>query len=360
MRRRLLFAVQGEGRGHMTQAIALRDLVSSGGHEVVGVMIGYGRDREIPEFVLRSFPGTPVEGFRSPGFAFDAKGRGVLIGATMKRGIVEAPAYRRSLALLGRRAKELEADTIVSFYEPLSTWAPRFLRPRPDLVCIGHQFIFLHPDFRFPRERNLERHATVAYTRLAGAGARRKLALSYYPLPPDGDDRLAVVPPLLRREVLEAPITDRGHLLCYLVNSGYAEEIVRWHEKRPEIPIHCFWDRKDAPEVLEHDATLSFHRLDDRKFIELMASARGLVCTAGFESVAEAMYMGKPVCMIPVEGHYEQFTNARDAFTSGAGIFSRGYDIDEFLRYLTYHEPVTVRFRPWVDSARERFLELLA
>ncbi len=33
-----LFIVQGEGRGHLTQAITLEKLLISRGHEVVGIM----------------------------------------------------------------------------------------------------------------------------------------------------------------------------------------------------------------------------------------------------------------------------------------------------------------------------------
>ena len=42
-----------------------------------------------------------------------------------------------------------------------------------------------------------------------------------------------------------------------------------------------------------------------------MGRCRGVVCTAGFESVSEAMWLGKPVCMAPTPGHYEQRCNAR-------------------------------------------------
>lgn len=59
------------------------------------------------------------------------------------------------------------------------------------------------------------------------------------------------------------------------------------------------------------DDTLTFHRLDDVKFLKMMAGCRAYATTAGFESVCEALYMGKPCMLIPA--HVEQECNAVDA-----------------------------------------------
>lgn len=68
------------------------------------------------------------------------------------------------------------------------------------------------------------------------------------------------------------------------------------------------------------DETLSFHQIDDVKFLNAMAGCRAYASTAGFESICEAMYLGKPVLMVPA--HIEQDCNAYDAMKAGAGIIS--------------------------------------
>ena len=47
---RYLFVVQGEGRGHLTQALSLASILRRQGHEVVKVLVGHTRHRQIPEF----------------------------------------------------------------------------------------------------------------------------------------------------------------------------------------------------------------------------------------------------------------------------------------------------------------------
>ena len=37
---KILFIIQGEGRGHLTQALSLRQMLQTEGHEVVGAMVG--------------------------------------------------------------------------------------------------------------------------------------------------------------------------------------------------------------------------------------------------------------------------------------------------------------------------------
>ena len=45
-----LFIVQGEGRGHLTQAISLSQMLRRHGHEVVEVLVGKSSNREIPAY----------------------------------------------------------------------------------------------------------------------------------------------------------------------------------------------------------------------------------------------------------------------------------------------------------------------
>ena len=62
-----LFIVQGEGRGHLTQAIALEGILRSSGHEVVEVLVGKSSSRQLPAFFSRSIH-APIHRFESPNF----------------------------------------------------------------------------------------------------------------------------------------------------------------------------------------------------------------------------------------------------------------------------------------------------
>ena len=44
---KILFIIQGEGRGHLTQALSLRQKLTDEGHQVVGVLVGKSPARRL-------------------------------------------------------------------------------------------------------------------------------------------------------------------------------------------------------------------------------------------------------------------------------------------------------------------------
>jgi len=338
----------------MTQALALRALLEAAGHRVCSVLVGRSTRRVIPDYFLQKID-APVHAFESPNFVVDADERAVRPGQTLLRNLGYAGRFRDSIRLIAARIRRDRPDVLINFFEPLAGLYQRRARPGIPMVCIGHQYVYTHPDYALPPGRRWERRGLLRFIELTAAGADRRLALSFYPLSDVPAQRLVVVPPLLRSALLERiPELPEPFLLVYLLNSGYADAVIRWHERHPEVPLHCFWDRKGVPPTYRFDARLTFHTLDDRKFLALMVRCRGVVCTAGFESVCEAFYLGKPVQMVPVEGHYEQYCNALDAVRAGAGLYSLDFNLDKLKAQLPAYYSPDPAFRRWVAEAGAR------
>lgn len=139
----------------------------------------------------------------------------------------------------------------------------------------------------------------------------------------------------------------------YMLNAGFAEDVKAWHEKHPHTYLHFFWDQPDAPEELKVDDTLTFHRINDEKFLKMMADCKAFATTAGFESVCEALYMGKPCMLIPA--HVEQECNAIDAEREMAGVVSEDFDIDKLKAFARDYEE-DVEFRVWENHAESQIV----
>src|SRR5215831_18255310 len=95
---RIMFTVQGDGRGHMTQAIAAAQILENQGHEIVAVTVGTNPSRAIPEFFTHAF-GERLRPIASPGFSFQ-RGRAVATMATLRQALLELGPYRESLAAI--------------------------------------------------------------------------------------------------------------------------------------------------------------------------------------------------------------------------------------------------------------------
>ncbi|HXC05369.1 MAG TPA: glycosyltransferase family protein, partial [Bacteroidia bacterium] len=267
------------------------------------------------------------------------------------------PVFSKSIRMIDAVVKEHQPDVLINFYDPLIGLYYLFHKPQVPLVCIAHQYMFLHPEFRFPDGHRMDRSAVKLFSRLTSFGASRKLAISFYTMDNCEKEGIAVVPPLLRKEVFELKEEKKDYFLIYLLNIGYKDEIIRWHQQNGNVEAHVFCDLAESYETQKYGDNLYFHRLDDRKFLNYMAGAKGLASTAGFESVCEAMYLGKPVLMVPVEGHFEQFVNARDAHKAGAGIFDSSFNIPRFTEYINTCHMDTAPFRKWLRHSDTVFLD---
>lgn len=352
---KILFIVQGEGRGHLTQAITMEELLHRNGHEVVEVLVGKSNSRCLPGFFNRSIQ-APVKRFLSPNFLPTPSNKRASLSRSIAYNVARLPVYLRSMHYIHRRIEESGAELVINFYELLTGLTYLLFRPSVPQISIGHQYLFLHRDFEFPDKNRFSLWLLRFFTHLTCIGAREKLALSFREMEDDEKDHIRVVPPLLRSDVLSCEGTNGDYIHGYMVNSGFGENIRRWHSLHSETPLHFFWDKQDEEEVFRVDDTLSFHQLDDVKFLRYMAGCKAYATTAGFESVCEAMYLGKPLLMVPA--HIEQECNACDAARSRAGVISEEFDLERLLAFSEDFHP-DVSFRHWVHSCDWRILHLI-
>ena len=356
---RYVFIIQGEGRGHLTQAMTMERLLLAAGHEVPLMLVGKSPARKLPAFFSEGVK-AEVQQFESVNFVPSSNNRKPDYAKTGLYNFFNLSAYLPSVRTIVKRLKDIRPDVVVNFYDLIGTNAFNLSRVDAPLVCVGHQFLFTHKGFSFPAF-GYEGH--VALNMLSEAVAFRSsrlLALSFRKMPDEG--KLHVVPPLLRSEVLELHPQPGDYIHGYLLNAGFSKDVMEWHARHPETPLHFFWDRADEAPVKVIDDTLSFHYLNDHEFLEKMAGCRAYASTAGFESICEAMYLGKPLLMVP--SHIEQKCNAYDACecwpdkTRPACTADR-FDLDLLLRFTENGFVPASDFPDWVRSASPIFLKEL-
>ncbi len=358
--KKYLLVVQGEGRGHVTQALSMYDLLLEQGHIVCAVILGSGGKREIPRFFLDKIK-VPIFQLESPNFVSDKKNKSINIFKTVFYNIGKLKTFKRSLKTIDKIIKLHEPDVIINFFDLLMGFYFRYYKPKTKMVCIAHQYIYFHPDFEFPRGHFLDKVALKIFAKLTSTGSCKNIALSFYKIHTHSDN-VTVVPPLLRKEIFDLQANQKDYYLVYLVNNGYYEEIISWHKSNPTIELHCFTDKPET--LLEsypyRSQKLHLHAINDKLFLEKMSESKGLASSAGFESVCEAMYLGKPVLLVPIQGHYEQFCNSRDAVKAGAGVFDTSFNLSKLINIGTGFEESNAIFKIWVTNAKDRIYHEIA
>jgi uncharacterized protein (TIGR00661 family) len=326
MSTRFLFIVQTEGRGHMSQAIALKEQMEVAGNEVVAVLVGKGT-KQIPEYFQNEFQNKIIT-YKTAGFAYDNQNKGLNLFRSFVKNLLAIPIYIRSIILIRRQLQRYEPQVVVNFYEPLGALAHLFLTKSHLNIVVAHHFYLTHPDFEMVVGHHLEKFLLKVLNKIVYLRADKILALSFRPAKIK-HSKVTVVNPLLRKQILQAKPTRQDYILAYSVNCGYAEELKAWQAKHPDQLVHYFSDRPQNEACVEIQPNLFFHKLDQKLFMNYMVNCSGIACSAGFESVCEAMYLQKPIMLVPTAHHFEQLCNAKDASMQAGCSVNDTFGLDQ-------------------------------
>lgn len=352
---KFLFTVQGEGRGHYTQALSLSAILRKHGHEVAAVLVGTSESRQIPSFFKEKIQ-APVYEYSSPNFTSFYKDKKPNIFLSVLNNFSRPFIYRKSLQLVRDKIEEIRPDVVINFYEMITGMVYQIYKPDRKLgipmICLAHQYMLLNNNYKTSREQDVKYYLLRMLSRITSRRASKILALSFRDIPCSG--KVKTVPPLLRSEVFSIKPSEGDYIHGYMLNTGFYDEVFNWHIKNPDIPLRFFWDKKDAEEVTKIDENFILYTLNDNNFLQSMAGSKAYATTSGFESVCEALYFRKPILMIPV--HVEQEFNAYDAGLSGAGVTGKKFNLDELINFIPKYSP-DEKFRNWVHKAEEIYIK---
>ncbi len=355
-RLRALFIVQGEGRGHLTQALAFASILKKAGHSICKSVVTDGVDGIIPDFFEEGL-GAPLIQVPSGHFFINQENRSIDWGRTLVSYTMRSTKLNHSFTILSDLIRDEQPDIIINFFEPLAAFFMLRERPKIPMVAVGHQYMFLHPTYQFPEGFEVQKISSIAFTRLVGLGAERRFALSLYDAPPLPDKKIIVMPPLLREELFSLPHgVAEPFFLIYLYHHSLGEDLIAWHEKNPSYKLHCFWNNEEAEKIWHYSDHLAFHHLHGRRFLDMMARCQGIATTSGFETLAEALYLGKPLMLNPLNRHFEQYCNVIDGTKMGAAIQTSDMNLDRLINFIPQYNFDATEYRSWVSQAEEMYV----
>ncbi len=353
-----LFFVQGEGRGHLSQALALKKKLEEHGHQILGVIVGVNYHAHLPNFFKKEI-NVPLFELASPGFTVDKKGKGINIFSTVLKTTWHFFLYLQSLREIKKITNSLNPDILINFYEVLAGNYYRFYHDQRPLFSIGHQYFIQAPAFKFPPKQYLARLAFRFYNHLNAPRGSIKIALSFTSEKDQLKRKLFICPPLIRQDIKNKIPANKNFILVYLLNSGYSESIKKWSQAHPQTKIEAFWD-KLTPEKTTFGPNLTFNCLSGEKFITYLANCQAYASTAGFDSIAEAAYLQKTILMIPTKNHFEQKCNAQDAQRAKIAQSSENFNLSLITNEVTINNSqALISFKNWVDNNDDKIVKIL-
>jgi uncharacterized protein (TIGR00661 family) len=339
---RIVYGVVTTGMGHLSRTLALLPLFEAGNHELLLVTSGPG---EIPSFVSNALGRVRIERYTGLEMIEDGQG-GISKRETLKLFTARLPGLLDELRRAHRTVTAFAPDLIVSDFDPIT--ASPFVSPGVPKIGIGN-----HPAQRLPSAeqvpgQTLQRWKIDFVYKLFTVGLDHEVGCHFYPI----DD--ACLPPILRPEILSVTPSNRGHVVVYHSFARFFGPIREFALRHPDVPIFAYGYTTPPPFPPENVVFES----DDTRFVDDLATCDAFVGTAGFQSISEAIYLGKKVAIQPIEGHYEQAWNADQVERHGLGRQIRGC-LDEALDQSVdpdLHERLAAWYRDGARLAYERLV----
>ena len=147
--------------------------------------------------------------------------------------------------------------------------------------------------------------------------------------PPLRKKRTTLVPSLLRPEILAAKPERGDHLLVY----GRISEASIAALEDSGVRSHVYGARDGLTEAAQ-EGSLSYRPFANEAFIDDLRTARGVVGSAGYSLMSEAVYLRKPMLALPLAGQFEQEMNARYLERLGFGTAALALDEPALERFL--------------------------
>lgn len=310
---RILYAIQGTGNGHLARATEIVPMLKSMARTDV-LVSGTQADLQVPFDVNYRFPGLSF---------IIGKNGGVDIWQTIKKmPIVQFLKDVRNLPVENY-------DLVISDFEPVSAWACRFRGKE----CIGlsHQNAVLHPSAPQPDFTDWLGKFILKYY----APASYKYGFNFKPSSPH------IFPPVIRHDIRNAETSCFPHYTVYL--PAYSDQQIQDVLSRiPDIEWQVF---SKHSKTAYNSGNIRFQPVSLDGFTKSFLSCTGLVCTAGFEGPAEAIFMGKKLCVIPMKKQYEQYCNAAYLKSMGITTLENLSDSVPVLQnWVENSEPLQIRF----------------
>ena len=285
---KVLYAIQGTGNGHVSRANEIIPLLRQQ-CELDILLSGTQADLGVDYPVKYKLKGLS--------FVFGKKG-GVDFYKTF-----EQLKSKKFLTEIKKLPVE-EYDLVINDFEPISAWACKM----KDIPCVAmsHQFAVL--DKNAPKPSRFDPFALMVLKYSAPCKTGVGFHFKKY-----ADN---IFTPVIRSEIRNAIITDQGHYTVYLPAFD-DKKIIAFCSNFKHIEWQIF-SKHSKKSYLEKNCSIK--PVDAAAFTESFISCRGILCGAGFETPAEALYMKKKLLVIPMKQQYEQHCNAAGASELGVPV----------------------------------------
>jgi uncharacterized protein (TIGR00661 family) len=170
--------------------------------------------------------------------------------------------------------------------------------------------------------------------------------------PPVNKERTSLYPPILRDAILNARPTAGAHILVYQTSDTNRDLIDVLRSLPGEFRVYGYRRNEQLGNVTLKDFA-------EQGFVDDLASARAVVAGGGFSLMGEAVYLGKPMYAVPLEGQFEQTLNALYLQKLGYGEYHTEVTAPDLARFLERTGEYATNLRAHKQDGNRAILDAL-
>jgi uncharacterized protein (TIGR00661 family) len=297
---KIFYAIQATGNGHISRAIQLYPYLQKFG--TVDFFLS-GNNASLNT-------GLPIK-FKSKGCSLHYSKCGGLDYWDIAKNIKPIQLYKEAKALPIKNY-----DVVINDFESITSLACK-LQNVPS-IQFGHQASFISNATPRPEKKSIMGELILKHY----APSPKNIGLHF-----EKYDSF-IYPPIIKDEITNAEPTNLQHITIYLP-SFQKDCLEKAFKKVKDVAFH--WFLSDI-EFRYTDGNITYYPINQKLFNQSLISCDGIITGGGFETPAEALYLGKKILSIPIQNHYEQECNAEALKKMGIPvIYEVGNDFDKII-----------------------------
>lgn len=273
---KILYALQCTGNGHIARAQEILPVLENYG-KVDLLVSGHQSQITLPREPKYAFPGVSL--------LYDNKGGLSYFKTLFQNNFLQVLKDMKTVPVE-------EYDLVINDFEPVSAWACKLKKQKS--VSLSHQAAMLFPETPKPKKKDWLGQLILKYY----APATHKIGFHFQRYNPH------IYLPVIRSEIRKLNPVNEGFYMTYL--PSYSDDFLVEKLNKTKVKWKIF--SKASSGVYKY-GNVKIYPIDQKKFLRAFENCEGILCNAGFETPAEALFLKKKLFVIPIKNQYEQYCN---------------------------------------------------
>ncbi|MBI2148218.1 hypothetical protein HYU23_00915 [Candidatus Woesearchaeota archaeon] len=315
---RILYGVVSIGLGHAMRSKVILDHLKKQGHKIFIVT-----SHKVYDYYKNYYDNV----YNIEGLEIVFRKNAILNLRTLIKNLQKASkkTYYK-LVKVKEAIDKFNPEIVISDMETFSTYIAN--EKNTPSITIDNQHYLIYGKFKVPEKYKLSYLKALMIVKGIVFKTKYYLIMTLPGSVIENKPNIFQIKPVIREEILKSKSKSMDYVFVYQSTKSYDKLIEILKRINYKFIIYGF----DKNQVV---GNLIFKKFDDRKqFINDLANCKAVITNGGFTLISEALYLSKPMLVVPIKKHFEQVSNALYIQYNNFGVFYDDLDETHVVEFI--------------------------